>query len=511
MAAQEQPPSSSPDATSSSQTLETLTPSLTRSLSKLNAKAPEFVPRTAPAAVVSPPPPPPPQNTPGIIHVFPKPNSSFRHAHLPFGMPYHNPNKNDTPRMRLWLGGGGGGGGRGVETEPRFNGGIRVQSYQQADTGLWISIFDWLLISRKLVFQYTMTLYDAVGQIVVLSIPVIIVEYYFSDINLATTDHLMRFISKDPEGYVPISVVVSFKKIKALVSGHAQLATILRNSGKLVVSEDGKKVKRQHPLTEADMEELQSRIIVAENLPEDHCHQNLMKIFSAVGSVKTIRTCQPQASNGGASSASRGASKADAMHFSNKLHAFVEYETIELAEKAALELNKEGNWRNSLKVRLLRRPSQAKPAQARGKKEKAGQEDEAVHKEDDTSTSEQHSPNEKHLDDTHQQSEVQSHEHVGEDHSNEKEGGQKKGRNRGRGKGRGRPQYNNHNNHHNNHYNNHNNHNNRGAHMVTPPSSNSINNEHPVIGKQPPGPRMPDGTRGFSMGRGKPISVAIET
>jgi len=29
------------------------------------------------------------------------------------------------------------------------------------------------------------------------------VEYYFSDLNLATTDHLMRFICKDPEGYVP--------------------------------------------------------------------------------------------------------------------------------------------------------------------------------------------------------------------------------------------------------------------------------------------------------------------
>jgi hypothetical protein len=27
------------------------------------------------------------------------------------------------------------------------------------------------------------------------------VDYYFSDLNLATTDHLMRFITKDPEGY----------------------------------------------------------------------------------------------------------------------------------------------------------------------------------------------------------------------------------------------------------------------------------------------------------------------
>ena len=36
---------------------------------------------------------------------------------------------------------------------------------------------------------------------------------------------------------------------------------------------------------------------MAENLPEDYCHQNLMKVFSAVGSVKTIRTCSPQTSN----------------------------------------------------------------------------------------------------------------------------------------------------------------------------------------------------------------------
>jgi La-related protein 7 len=30
-----------------------------------------------------------------------------------------------------------------------------------------------------------------------------------------------------------------------------------------------------------------------------------------------------------------------------------------------------------------------------------------------------------------------------------------------------------------------------------------------VVAKQPPGPRMPDGTRGFSMGRGKPVAVNI--
>lgn len=45
-------------------------------------------------------------------------------------------------------------------------------------------------------------------------------------------------------------------------------------------------------------------------------------------------------------------------------------------------------------------------------------------------------------------------------------------------------------------------------HMGTPPSNNSIFTEQ-VVAKQPPGPRMPDGTRGFSMGRGKPVAVNI--
>nr|XP_043609843.1 la-related protein 6B [Erigeron canadensis] len=495
-----------PSISSSNETLEspTVTSSdntqlLTRnvSFSRLNAKAPEFVPRTT-AAVVSPPPsvispgagdlihvyppPPPPPNPPFHVPIpvnvpvtVPVHHHHHHHGHhhhhhghhgqhyVPVQYHHHNQNQNHN-HHRPFNGGGGGGGGTGsidqkevVAQAPRIEPELKDGLTDEA--------------TQKIVNQ---------------------VEYYFSDINLATTDHLMRFIHKDPEGYVPISVVVSFKKIKALVSGNAQLASILRNSTKLVVSEDGKKVKRQHPMTESDMEELQSRIIIAENLPEDHCHQNLMKIFSAVGSVKTIRTCQPQTSNGGPSSGSKAA-KAEGMLFSNKLHAFVEYESIELAEKAALELNKEASWRNGLKVRLMRRPS--KHAQARGKK--SGQEEEAIHKEDDTSTSEQHPLNDKHLDDTIPQSDVQSHEHVVEDHSNEKEAGHKKGRNRSRGKGRGRPQYNHHNN--------------RGNHVVAPLSTNSVNTEHPVIGKQPPGPRMPDGTRGFSMGRGKPITVSVDS
>lgn len=70
----------------------------------------------------------------------------------------------------------------------------------------------------------------------------------------------------------------------------------------------------------------------------------------------------------------------------------------------------------------------------------------------------------------------------------------KKEQARGRGKGRGRGQY-----HHNNP---------RNGYIGTPPSTNSIPNEQTtLVRKQPPGPRMPDGTKGFAMGRGKAVII----
>ncbi|CAD6254311.1 unnamed protein product [Miscanthus lutarioriparius] len=349
------------------------------------------------------------------------------------------------------------------------------------------------------------------------------VEYYFSDINLATTEHLMRFISKDPEGYVPISVVAGFKKIKALVHSNSMLASALRTSSKLVVSDDGTRVKREQPFTESDLEELQARIVVAENLPDDHCYQNLMRLFSAVGSVKTIRTCYAQTPNGTGPATNRSA-KLD-MLFANKLHAFVEYDTIEDAARAIVELNDERNWRSGLRVRLL-----STCMTKGGKGKKGGHESDGYGEEENVSTSDQ--PNDKHLEGTPQMSDVPG-EHMTEDSTGDMGRGRGRGRGRGgRGRGRGYHQQNNnqhHQNHHQ-HYQNSSHHSNRSStHPVgTPPSGHSVKieqpSDHPVkIGqqqeeatqsqpltaanKQPPGPLMPDGTRGFTMGRGKPQTL----
>lgn len=259
-----------------------------------------------------------------------------------------------------------------------------------------------------------------------------------------------------------------------------------------------KKVKRRHPFTESDMQEFQPRIVVAENLPGDHSYQNLMKIFSAVGSVKTIRTCYPQTPNGPGPATNRSA-KLD-MLFANKLHAFVEYETHEDAEKAILELNDEKNWRNGLRVRLLN------TCMTKGSvKGKNGAHEVDVNCEEDVSTSNQ--SNERQLDGSFQLSDVLP-EHLFDENSNVKEG-PKSGKGHGHARGRVRTYHQQNNNQHHNH-NGSNYHqviNRGGTHPVSMPlNKQPIKTEQqlPVASKQPLGPHMPDGTRGFALGRGRP-------
>ncbi|KAF7128049.1 hypothetical protein RHSIM_Rhsim11G0169100 [Rhododendron simsii] len=296
------------------------------------------------------------------------------------------------------------------------------------------------------------------------------VEYQLSDISLLANESLSKQMNKDPEGYVPISVIASTKKIRSLISNHDLLAQALRSSSTLVVTDDSKKVKRKHLFTEKDREELQARTVVVENLPEDHSHHNLEKICGVVGRVKTVRICHPQESN-----SSR--SKVDVL-ISNKLHALVEYETLEIAEKAVEKLNDERNWRKGLRVRLLLRCSPKSVLKNR-KSDFDGIFDDDECPESPEDAYQPHSS-----------------ELFGENTGEETSPGMKKGFGRGRGKS-SRPQR----------LQSHS-HNGRGLLASPLPSSCSI--QYEVSPKQATkGPRMPDGTRGFTMGRGKPLRTPV--
>ncbi|CAN6909828.1 unnamed protein product [Brassica oleracea] len=303
------------------------------------------------------------------------------------------------------------------------------------------------------------------------------VEYYFSDENLPTDKFLLNAMKKNKKGFVPISSIATFHKMKKLTRDLDLIVSALKESSFLVVSSDGKKVKRLSPLPEARDPKVFT--VLVENLPEDHSDENIRAIFGKAGSIKSVSICDPNA----AEESEKGCKKDKFIR--TRLHAFVEYETVEAAEKAAATLNNEQDWRNGLRVKLLEQAvkyAQRRPA----RKEVDPEKDNTGRVHDQTGGEENRNSNEH-----------QHHRHHHSDTPTDNDGGDKNG-NKARTRGRGRRQ---------NHQGS-----NGIVHGTSPSSSSSFhhnyNHHHPVeVSKRPPGPKMPDGTRGFTMGRGKPLST----
>ncbi|XP_008666613.1 la-related protein 6C [Zea mays] len=303
------------------------------------------------------------------------------------------------------------------------------------------------------------------------------VEYQFSDTNLVANDFLTKIMNKDPEGYVPLSVISSWKKIKAMGVTSQLLVMALRTSDKLVVSDDGRKVRRAQPFTERHKEELQCRMVIAENLPQDSTRNSLEKIFGVIGSVKNIRICHPQEPGSARSSPRSSDTNTPA---SNKLHALIEYETSHQADRAVDKLNDERNWRKGLRVRpVLRRSPKTVARMKRPDLDHhvAASDEERVSTSDSpTATAAAHPP-----DNTQQQQEEEE-----EDQHQHQHGGAKKPWG---SRGRGRPPPH------------------SSAHSAGAPG-HSVDSLAASPRHAAQGPRMPDGTRGFTMGRGRPAPPA---
>ncbi|CAN1141218.1 La-related protein 6A [Linum perenne] len=291
------------------------------------------------------------------------------------------------------------------------------------------------------------------------------VEYYFSDENLPTDKYMISLIKKNKEGFVPIKILASFRKMKKLTLDHELISAALNDSSFLVVSSDGKKVKRLNPFQMSEIQDSQLSTVLVENLPEDHSLVNIQKIFGEVGRIRKITFGDPHA--GGVS---KKGSKTDIL-ISSKLHALVEYDTEEAAEKAVANFNNEHDWRNGMHVKRLKRV--VKPTQKKTWKEHEFEKSSSARVSTQTVDEDAH-----HSQDQHDLlPDEEDAEHVSKDKNGQR------GRNRGRSR---RNRY----------------HNSNGLGHGTTSSVHAVEPSKP-----PPGPKMPDGTRGFTMGRGRhPVS-----
>ncbi|XP_004530279.1 la protein homolog [Ceratitis capitata] len=121
------------------------------------------------------------------------------------------------------------------------------------------------------------------------------VEYYFSNANLRRDKFLLEQISKNEEGWVPLSVLLTFKRLSSLSTEPKVIidAIIKSDEGLLEISEDKEKLRRhpERPIPEHNEEqrkEVQSRTAYAKGFPLETTMSELIDYFAPYEKVVHI-------------------------------------------------------------------------------------------------------------------------------------------------------------------------------------------------------------------------------
>ncbi|XP_027758973.1 la-related protein 7 isoform X4 [Empidonax traillii] len=146
------------------------------------------------------------------------------------------------------------------------------------------------------------------------------VDFWFGDVNLHKDRFLREQIEKSRDGYVDISLLVSFNKMKKLTTDEKLIARAVKNSSVVELDLEGTRIRRRQPLGEKP-KDVDSRTVYVELLPKNVNHSWIERVFGKCGNVVYV-------------SIPRYKSTGDPKGF-----AFVEFETKEQAEKAIEFLN----------------------------------------------------------------------------------------------------------------------------------------------------------------------------
>ncbi|XP_060730359.1 la-related protein 7 [Tachysurus vachellii] len=146
------------------------------------------------------------------------------------------------------------------------------------------------------------------------------VEFWFGDVNLHKDRYLKNVIVQSRDGYVDISLLTSFNKMKKLTTDSKLIARALKNSEVVEVNLEGTQIRRKQPLGDSPRD-IDDRTVYVELLPKDVTHAWIERVFSKCGNVVYV-------------SIPRYKSTGDSKGF-----AFVEFKTQAQAQKAIEMLN----------------------------------------------------------------------------------------------------------------------------------------------------------------------------
>uniref|UniRef100_A0A2K5TMC1 La-related protein 7 n=1 Tax=Macaca fascicularis TaxID=9541 RepID=A0A2K5TMC1_MACFA len=104
------------------------------------------------------------------------------------------------------------------------------------------------------------------------------VDFWFGDANLHKDRFLREQIEKSRDGYVDISLLVSFNKMKKLTTDGKLIARALRSSAVVELDLEGTRIRRKKPLGERPKDE-DERTVYVELLPKNVNHSWIERVF----------------------------------------------------------------------------------------------------------------------------------------------------------------------------------------------------------------------------------------
>eukprot|EP01035_Chromulina_nebulosa_P017798 gene17798-23406_t len=116
------------------------------------------------------------------------------------------------------------------------------------------------------------------------------VEFYFSDSNFRKDTFLKAAADSDPEGFVPISVLLTFNKLRNLTTDEAAVANAIANSNVITLDEDRTRVRRLNPLPEDDTSK--PKTLYVKGFPVEEpivTIDEITEIFSVYGDIAIVR------------------------------------------------------------------------------------------------------------------------------------------------------------------------------------------------------------------------------
>lgn len=116
------------------------------------------------------------------------------------------------------------------------------------------------------------------------------IEFYFSDSNFRKDTFMKAAAETDPEGFIPIAVLLTFNRLKSITTDASEIAAAVASSETVSVSSDSLKIKRSNPLPEDDTSK--ERTLYVKGYPTDDASVTIDSIseqFAVFGKITMVR------------------------------------------------------------------------------------------------------------------------------------------------------------------------------------------------------------------------------